>query len=72
MTWSPSLLHEGKSAQGVRFQSGDKVRSVHGSGLMTVIISFDDQVHCEWLIGTEPHHRAFPATSLLLVQRAKV
>jgi hypothetical protein len=39
---------------------------------MTVIISFGDQVHCEWLIGTEPHHRAFPASSLLLVQGAKI
>jgi uncharacterized protein YodC (DUF2158 family) len=51
------------------FQSGDIVRSVPGGGPMTVILAFGDQVHCEWLIGTEPQQRAFPASVLRLVCR---
>jgi uncharacterized protein YodC (DUF2158 family) len=59
-TGSRNFPREGNFAQGVRFQSGDRVRSVQGGGQMTVIISFGDEVHCEWLIGTEPQQMCIP------------
>jgi uncharacterized protein YodC (DUF2158 family) len=54
-----------------QFQCGDKVRTLHGSGLMTVVLALGDQVHCEWLIGTERQQRAFPARVLRLVFRGE-
>jgi uncharacterized protein YodC (DUF2158 family) len=51
------------------FQSGDKVRTVHGTSHMTVIVVIGDKVHCEWLVGTELQQHAFPASALRIVER---
>jgi uncharacterized protein YodC (DUF2158 family) len=70
MNFWPRPPSDDKIAAASEFQCGDKVRTLHGSGLMTVVLALGDQVHCEWLIGTERQQRAFPASVLRLVCRA--
>jgi hypothetical protein len=62
--------HRATSApRSFRFQIGDKVRSVHGGVVMSVVAALGDEMHCEYRIGTEPHRRTMDASSLVLVFR---
>jgi hypothetical protein len=65
----PAPPPDNKVAGASQFQSGDKVRSLHGSVVMNVVAVLGDDVHCEYLIGTEPHRRTIDANSLVLVFR---
>jgi hypothetical protein len=72
MNFWPRHPPDDKITAASQFQCGDKVRTLHGSGLMTVVLALGDQVHCEWLIGTERHQLAFPASSLRLIFRGEL
>jgi hypothetical protein len=61
---------DNKVAGGGQFQCGDKVRLIYGGVVMNVVaVLEDDDVQCEYLIGTERHQRAVRADSLVLVFR---
>jgi hypothetical protein len=61
--------HAANAGRSFRFQVGDKVRSLHRGVVMNVVAVLDDDVHCEYLIGTEPQQRVIRAESLVLVFR---
>jgi hypothetical protein len=65
----PAPPPDNKVAGASQFQSGDKVRTLHGGVVMNVVAVLGDEVHCEYLIGTERQHRVVRADSLVLVSR---
>jgi uncharacterized protein YodC (DUF2158 family) len=67
---NPSQESAGEAPESCRFQSGDVVRLAYGGPSMTVVLAIDEEVYCEWLIGTERQLRVVPACLLGLVFRS--